>query len=190
LGLNGAPGYLNDVRIPLFRCPSDPRREQPKFNDPLLGDMYPAFTEYLGVNGRDQFAQDGLIYPNSRVSLAQVPDGTSNTLLVGERPPSFDLYYGWWFADAGWGPVWFGATGVVLGGQELSMPTALPASYGQGTLNDPTDSHIWHFWSLHPGGANFLFADGSVRRIRYGIPANLLGDLATRHGGEAVNVDF
>jgi prepilin-type processing-associated H-X9-DG protein len=41
-----------------------------------------------------------------------------------------------------------------------------------------------HFWSLHPGGAHFLFADGSVRFLAYSADSSLPA-LATRAGGES-----
>ena len=44
---------------------------------------------------------------------------------------------------------------------------------------------MFHFWSLHTGGAHFLFADGSVHFLNYGA-APLLPALASRAGGEAV----
>jgi prepilin-type processing-associated H-X9-DG protein len=46
---------------------------------------------------------------------------------------------------------------------------------------------LHHFWSQHPGGANWAFADGSVRFLRY-ANASLMPALATRAGGEVVNV--
>jgi prepilin-type processing-associated H-X9-DG protein len=45
---------------------------------------------------------------------------------------------------------------------------------------------MYHFWSMHPGGANFLFADGSVRFLGYGTAAPVIPALATRAGGEVV----
>ena len=45
-----------------------------------------------------------------------------------------------------------------------------------------------HFWSPHGGGANFAFADGSVRFLAYSADA-ILPALATRNGGEVVSVD-
>ena len=46
---------------------------------------------------------------------------------------------------------------------------------------------MFHFWSPHPGGANFAFADGSVRFLRYSADS-IMPALATRAGGEVVSV--
>jgi prepilin-type processing-associated H-X9-DG protein len=46
---------------------------------------------------------------------------------------------------------------------------------------------VYHFWSLHPGGANWLFADGSVRFLRYDADS-VLPALATRAGGETASL--
>jgi prepilin-type processing-associated H-X9-DG protein len=43
-----------------------------------------------------------------------------------------------------------------------------------------------HFWSNHTNGANFVFADGSVRFIPY-TAAPVMPALATRSGGEVVD---
>jgi prepilin-type processing-associated H-X9-DG protein len=46
---------------------------------------------------------------------------------------------------------------------------------------------MFHFWSPHPGGANFAFCDGSVRFLAYSAN-DVLPALATRAGGEPVAV--
>ena len=46
-----------------------------------------------------------------------------------------------------------------------------------------------HFWSLHPGGANFLFADGSVHFISRNISHDTLRSLATYNSGEVLGPD-
>jgi prepilin-type processing-associated H-X9-DG protein len=47
---------------------------------------------------------------------------------------------------------------------------------------------MFHFWSPHSGGANFAFADGSVRFLRYSAN-DLMPALATRAGGESASVE-
>jgi prepilin-type processing-associated H-X9-DG protein len=50
---------------------------------------------------------------------------------------------------------------------------------------------LHHFWSNHTGGGNWLFADGSVRFLTYNIGSTLIPQLATKAGGEVVNLsDF
>jgi prepilin-type processing-associated H-X9-DG protein len=46
---------------------------------------------------------------------------------------------------------------------------------------------MFHFWSPHPGGANFALADGSVRFLPYAAN-DVLPALATRAGGEVAAV--
>jgi prepilin-type N-terminal cleavage/methylation domain-containing protein/prepilin-type processing-associated H-X9-DG protein len=177
---------------PTFRCPSDVRANL-KWTD---GAHWTSLTSYLAVSGRNQFVeaggQDGVIYVNSSVNMAGIVDGTSNTLLIGERPPSNNLLFGWQWAGAGEIPH-FGAADVVLGVFERPLaPDAMPDYFRDGTVIDPMDLHRFHFWSLHPGGANWALADGSVRFISYAAggpenpsgPHTVIGAMATRYGGE------
>jgi prepilin-type processing-associated H-X9-DG protein len=164
-----------------------------------------ALTAFLGVSGVNQLRYDGILHVNSQVSLGHITsgDGASNTLLVGERPPSntptgpggtWWPEYGWWFAGSG-DPPYFGTTDVVLGTNEVEVNSGAHNGtaqilktnvYRPGKLNDPIDEHRWHFWALHPSGSNFLMGDGSVRNIRYGIGQDVLNGLATYRGGEVV----
>jgi prepilin-type N-terminal cleavage/methylation domain-containing protein len=167
-----------------------------------------AISSYLGVSGRDSYkttgGQDGMIYVNSSVKMGNVTDGTSNTLMIGERSPAADLLYGWQWAGAGDNTL--GETDVVLGvheriavgspGSAVSTPTDY---YRPGTADDPGNLHRFHFWSSHPGGGQWGYADGSVHFIPYsadsgtngsfplpGDPAreSVLGKLSTRNAGE------
>ncbi|HET6574462.1 MAG TPA: DUF1559 domain-containing protein [Fimbriiglobus sp.] len=181
------------VVLAVVGCPSDWRvRTAWDIRPPGGTPTRVALTSYLGSLGTDRRQQDGMLYRNSRVRIVQVTDGTSNTLLVGERPPSPELIYGWWYAGEGAGGT--GALDVVLGVRELN-PRSNYSQYGHcgrgpfpfrlGRIDDYCA--IFQFWSLHPGGANFLFADGSVRFLRYDADP-ILPALATRAGGESVAI--
>lgn len=173
---------VNETILPIFRCPADHRQDYvAKYEDDLV-----ALSGYMGVSGTNQYAFDGILHANARVRICDIYDGSSNTLLVGERPPSDNLYYGWWMAGAGDFP-YFGATDVVLGTNDRPTLTTPPDCFREGTVNDPDDLHRWHFWSLHSGGSNFLFADGSVHFIAYGSAA-VMPALATYAGREFVEV--
>lgn len=166
-----------------FACPADARVPGPAARVLTLV----AFTSYLGVEGTNLNTDDGLLYLDSRTRLDQVSDGTSNTLLVGERPPSADLRFGWWYR--GWGQARRGSAEMILGAAELNVQErgclSGPYSYGPGRFDNQCD--MFHFWSPHPGGAHFGFADGSVRFLRYDA-AGILPALATRAGGESVSL--
>lgn len=66
-------------------------------------------------------------------------------------------------------------------------PCTGPFRFGPGRTANPCDRY--HFWSLHPGGAHFLFADGSVHFLPYAA-ASVMVPLATRAGGEVVNEEW
>ena len=171
--------------LPVFLCPADTRR---------LGTtdtgLTAAFTYYLGVSGSAGVWWDGVLFQDSAVRFADVTDGASNTVLAGERPPSPDNHFGWWYAGIGQS-MGNGSADSVMPVQEYNRtfyaPTCPrgPYLFGPGDPNNMCDT--FHFWSRHPGGAHFAFADGSVRFLRYDADP-ILPALATRAGGEAVAV--
>lgn len=167
-----------------FGCPADYRSGRA---DIAARSQYTvAFTWYLGVIGKDLYTQDGVLYRDSRIRIADITDGASNTLFAGERPPSWDNQYGWWYA--GVGQKLTGSGDMVLGVEEpniltVTVGSCAPGTYkfGPGDIGNQCD--MFHFWSMHPGGANFLFADGSVHFLSYSA-APILPALASRAGGE------
>jgi prepilin-type processing-associated H-X9-DG protein len=171
--------------IPLFVCPSDPHAQQAQ--DLVAFNM--AFTDYLGVWRTNHRQHDGVLYLDSQVRLLEITDGTTNTLMVGERPPSADGFLGWWYA--GWGQSKDGSAEMLLGVVERNdhsryrMCPKGPYSFTAGQANNICD--LFHYWSHHSGGANFLFCDGSVHFLPYSA-APIMPALATRAGGEAVSV--
>jgi prepilin-type N-terminal cleavage/methylation domain-containing protein len=179
------PPHIGNIVLPEFVCPSDFRTDGPSNFFP----GQPAFTSYLGVEGTDQYKQDGLFFMDSHVRFGQITDGLSNTLMVGERPPSADERLGWWYA--GVGQKGTGSGDSVLGvleycdGQWSGQCPHGPYSFGPGNFDNQCDA--FHFWSPHGYGSHFLFADGSTHFLTYSA-APLMPALATRSGGEAVTV--
>jgi prepilin-type processing-associated H-X9-DG protein len=181
------PHSGGSVILPVFCCPDDGRCGELSAPFPNAS----ALTSYLGVEGVSYDRKDGVLFADSAVRLTDVRDGTSNTLMVGERPPSARLNLGWWYA--GWGHDKAGSGDLILGVCEIyssiygSAPGCPrgPYSYGPGAFNNQCDA--FHFWSPHPGGSNFLFCDGSVRFLSYSAEP-IMPALATRAGGEHVSV--
>jgi prepilin-type N-terminal cleavage/methylation domain-containing protein/prepilin-type processing-associated H-X9-DG protein len=208
------PNPALGTEIKTWACPADARTLKATYEDLGDGTLTPiCFTAYEGVTGSNDPAlvsvaqglgavvvtppdYNGVLYFRSQTKLLSITDGTSNTLMVGERPPSADLQWGWWFAGYGWDGS--GTGDVVLGARAYSYAASITDSNGNplncnkvglqaGSLNNLCDQS--HFWSMHPGGANFLFADGSAKFLNYSVDL-ILPQLATRAGGEAVNGEF
>lgn len=172
-----------------YQCPADDR--QTYLHRTSQGTVV-ALTGYLGVQGVGGTGSlqlnSGVMYPGSKTRFTDIIDGTSNTIMIGERPPSPDFLCGWWYTGLasvvaeGVLPV-AALRGFPEGstiGEYNSCPEG-PYAYRNGSLLDICDAY--HFWSLHTGGSNFAFCDGSVRFLRYDANA-VLAALATRAGGE------
>ncbi len=142
----------------------------------------------------------GVFYRNSRTRLTDITDGTSGTILIGERAWS-NANGTWAGAPAGavcrrgalnpcpgGGAGWYPASALVQAHSHLNNATS------------DTDGGLDDFSSRHPGGSSFLFADGSVRFLR-SIPGDnadgsytpeglVFQALGTRANGEVVPADW
>ncbi|MFL5330305.1 MAG: DUF1559 domain-containing protein [Gemmataceae bacterium] len=175
------------VAVNLFSCPSDPRGAGPHTT---LKNRVVGVTNYIGVLGTDHRKNEGVLYAGSATRFADITDGTSQTLMIGERPPAADLWYGWWYAGVGMEAS--GAPDSLLGVREVRTSGSTTRECDPGPYHFQTDQTeekcaVYHFWSHHPGGANFAFCDGSVHFLTYAADS-LLPALTTRDGNESVDV--
>jgi prepilin-type N-terminal cleavage/methylation domain-containing protein len=122
---------------------------------------------------------DGRWY-GGKVTMAGISDGTSNTLLVGEKQLNPNNYFtGDWHDDSGWADSW--DPDVV----RYTGFDVLPDS----RYNNQGGWEGYRFGSAHPSGMQSLMGDGSVRSIRYGIPLAVFNAMGTRAGGETISND-
>ncbi len=173
--------------IPVLLCASD---AHPKvftiFGGADAGDQGQAFatnvdagtslfrlarSNYVGMFGISEIeeipaAGEGVFYFLSRTRFAEIADGLSNTLMVGERGTKRGS------------SVW---AGVVEGANEAM---ARVVGVGDHVPNDP-HHHFDDFASFHPGGVHFLYGDGSVQRMNNQIDIRVYQALCTRSGGES-----
>ncbi len=185
-----------ETHIPIYYCPS--RRGPTQLSvdgnyrygtggpgsladySPCGGDVYP---QERGAMRRASYSLAGGIVSAwaSRSGLLDIRDGTSQTLLIGEkhvRPGQF---------------------GLVSEGDNAVFNDDYPAVYyrlaGPGfplaiSPTDSTGNAPWRFGSWHTGICQFVMADGSVRPIRNSLDTTTLGLLAVRDDGLPIPADF
>jgi prepilin-type processing-associated H-X9-DG protein len=199
----------NAVRT--YECPSTPSRPAvtsavAKSPRPALSDLNPALapTDYEAVQGVQPASIDPVLYNagnrfavmhrNSTTRIADIQDGTTNTIMVVEcagRPqvyrlgvpnPGLSNDQGISWADSE-GP--FSLDGASADGTQEGCTPANGCTYAMNKKNDNEP------YSFHPGGAMFLFADGHVQFIAESVKLQTLAALCTRSAGEVISTpDF
>jgi prepilin-type N-terminal cleavage/methylation domain-containing protein/prepilin-type processing-associated H-X9-DG protein len=120
---------------------------------------------------------NGLFWRNSYakpISLRHITDGQSKTFMVGEGVVSQDYHSAAFFADGSWASCGIPLNFFIIGAPIDELKDRWNETRG--------------FKSMHPGGAQFSMADGSVQFINESIDHAVYRGLATRNGEEAVNL--
>jgi prepilin-type N-terminal cleavage/methylation domain-containing protein/prepilin-type processing-associated H-X9-DG protein len=188
--------------VQLMVCPSDlpVNSAQPCSNCGMLFAVgsYGGNAGDVLFNGYDNDTRgwNGVFCTDSRTRLADVTDGASNTLLFGERSHrdnEFDAPAAYYASH--YSPLrGLGKWANYCYPMHHLLTTALAMNYQTPHWPSTTKDDVWGrisaFGSGHPGGANFAFADGSVRFLSEQIPLPTLRALSTRAGAEVVDASW
>lgn len=178
---NNPPHTVLTLKIGGYECKSVPSNS----HDFPTGIEF-SKTSYLGVGG---LAGKPGMFSSMGTRLSQVLDGQSNTLLIGERPAPQSNLAGTWYPGfikySGVGPnnILFMDRRVKYWDDPCEAPDR---AFGPGNIHNSCDR--FKFWSLHRGGGNFLFADGSVTFFNHSA-GDSLEAMSTRAGGEIISPD-
>jgi prepilin-type N-terminal cleavage/methylation domain-containing protein/prepilin-type processing-associated H-X9-DG protein len=157
-------------------------------------------AKYAGVNTESSgVLTDPLV--TGKIRIMSITDGTSNTLIVGEcagRPAGFNRKRTIYNSEVNGRPVDGSIEPVSSGGGAWADIFTYAAVAG--ARNDDSGIRLGpcmvnctsndEIYSFHTGGANVLFADGSVHFLQDTVTPVLVIGLVTRAGGEVVTPDF
>jgi prepilin-type processing-associated H-X9-DG protein len=177
------PDSIGAQVVEILVCPSDSAMPSP----PVIMDgiLYFGITSYGGCSGTFKTDKtppapgvrpNGIFFMNSSVRMVDIVDGTSKTLMFGERSRRNLGTTGSSMALGGW--AWVNEYAQ----EDNTMNTS--------TGMEGMEKHgLDQFGSQHAGGSisNFAFADGSVKSIAQSINIIIYQRLSTRAGGEVVD---
>lgn len=165
---------VRNTPIKIYYCPS--RRSAQIYNGT-------AKIDYAGNAGDQTEGQNGLVMRTTRgvVRMGDVIDGTSNTVLVGEKQMNRAAFGhstddNESYCTPGWNGDW-----------EVYRRGHLGPAPDFNTPGSTTPSQL--FGSAHPSGFTCTFADGSVRYVRFSVNAATWRRLCVRNDNQPVSLD-
>jgi len=197
------PAFLTQTRriLPALVCPADPLSATPVQwdHEKYGGEWGP--NSYFGVSGTNALTtgrsaaecerkdpaqqrvfgvHSGVLFPNSSIRITDVSDGSSSTLLLGERGLTGE--FGKWCGPGIPEICPWGLADVVL-------PGALNHPFISGGMraNPRVRNGEFYFWSHHSEAVHFGLVDGSVRSISMRIDQTVFRELCTRNSGEVIS---
>jgi prepilin-type N-terminal cleavage/methylation domain-containing protein/prepilin-type processing-associated H-X9-DG protein len=213
----GTRNGVADLTPKTMVCPSDPAGSVVQTSLNLGPGGTPTFwgiTNYGASTGPNVFTFP-VGGPNSGVfdccssqgiTILAITDGTSNTILLGEKDNT-DPNYGLFSTLSTWeftpqekaspayvGSMWF--TNFIYLQSNIEINFSISPQLAQQASQDVNVYNQWYpfrqhcFGSKHTGGANFAFADGSVRFIRDSVTLLTLQYLTTANTGEVISEDY
>jgi len=191
--------------IPMYVCPSDIMpdsgvRVTDQFGSTICLAAPSSYAACCGGDETDVSDPTGLgiYYRNSKTKITDILDGTSQTIMIGERACSNSL--GIWAGAVNNGIIQRGPLNKNPGTSTGNAPCLVLAHCNLINTQGDADGGLDDFSSQHPGGANILFADGSVHFVRsvpsrnpdgtYSADGLILQALGTRARGEIVPGDW
>jgi prepilin-type N-terminal cleavage/methylation domain-containing protein/prepilin-type processing-associated H-X9-DG protein len=205
---------VSATKLPILLCPSSPNPDRldgrPEAWSPLV-----AVTDYgitthvaqrLYLTGLvDNYGPGAMPKNEARPRLADITDGTSNTIMVAESagrpnlwragrlvgvPPAIRVNGGGWSRAA----TAFSIEGSSADGTTFPGPCAINCTNGEDATTYPDPYYgrdgSGAIYAFHTGGANAVFGDGSVHFLHQSISIRTLAALVTRGGGEVIGADY
>ena len=166
---------LVDFALPVGKCPSAGGQRTAWTNS--FGGTEIALGNYAGCQGT--LTDEGVLFPNSKISFASITDGTSHTILASEMLNNLESSS---LATVHWQGV--------LTTQHRHFPHSLPTLtvLDDVPINGAPENFAGAYSSRHSGGINVLFCDASARFVSENIDTKIFSSLATRAGNEVGQV--
>jgi prepilin-type N-terminal cleavage/methylation domain-containing protein/prepilin-type processing-associated H-X9-DG protein len=184
------------TRMTVLLCPSDNTPlawsavTRSATGVPLQEICQVAGANYVGMFGTSDpgIDGDGIFFRDSNIAIQGITDGTSLTIAAGER--AIALGVATWVGSVT-GTSIFPLTNDGIGAPRLESAPGMILGHAGGNLG-PGDrrGEVNQFYSQHPGGVNFVFADGHVAFLKTTMNFQVFRALATRDGGEPISGEY